>query len=364
MTLFVTNTYAGMILDASASGVTVVTGTPAQARTALELGTAALAASSDFAAASHTHDDRYYTNSEVDTLLLSYLTVASAAASYQLLDADLTAIGGLSGTAGYLKKTAANTWSLDTSTFLVAADLSSYLTSAVAASTYLPLAGGTLTGQLCTAPSVAAHSGFKIPAATAAPDTPSTGDMWVTTSGNDFAIYVASTVRTVAFVNRAQTYTAKQTFLTSTAGSASINIPHGVTVTSLSNGDVWSTTAGWFVRTNGATEQLATYTARISSNTSSSTPTPDFAAYDQYLLTALAANATFGSPTGTLSDGMKRIIRIKDNGTARTLSWNAIYRAIGVTLPSTTVISKTHYVGMVYNAADTKWDVLAVGAEA
>lgn len=36
----------------------------------------------------------------------------------QPLDADLTSIAGLAGTAGYLKKTAANTWSLDNSTFV------------------------------------------------------------------------------------------------------------------------------------------------------------------------------------------------------------------------------------------------------
>ena len=36
----------------------------------------------------------------------------------QALDADLTAIAGLAGTSGFLKKTAANTWALDTSTYL------------------------------------------------------------------------------------------------------------------------------------------------------------------------------------------------------------------------------------------------------
>ncbi len=47
-----------------------------------------------------------------------YLTTSSAASTYQPLDADLTAIAGLAGTSGFLKKTAANTWSLDTSTYL------------------------------------------------------------------------------------------------------------------------------------------------------------------------------------------------------------------------------------------------------
>ena len=54
-------------------------------------------------------------------LTVDYATVGAAASghthSYQAADADLLAIGGLTGTSGYLKKTAADTWTLDTSTF-------------------------------------------------------------------------------------------------------------------------------------------------------------------------------------------------------------------------------------------------------
>jgi predicted heme/steroid binding protein len=63
-----------------------------------------------------------YTGAAV--LTVDYSTVGAAAAShthsYQAADADLLAIGGLTGTSGYLKKTAADTWTLDTSTFLTA----------------------------------------------------------------------------------------------------------------------------------------------------------------------------------------------------------------------------------------------------
>ncbi len=45
------------------------------------------------------------------------LTEETAASTYQPLDADLTAIAGLSGTSGFLKKTAANTWTLDTTSY-------------------------------------------------------------------------------------------------------------------------------------------------------------------------------------------------------------------------------------------------------
>jgi hypothetical protein len=91
------------------------------------------------------------------------------------------------------------------------------------------------------------------------------------------------------------------------------------------------------------------------------TPTGDTA--DQYEVTALAAGATIAAPSGTPTDGQKLVLRIKDNGTARALTWtttSGAYRAVGVTLPTTTVISKVLYVGCVYNAQDSFWDVLAV----
>ena len=45
-------------------------------------------------------------------------TVSTELGNKQPLDADLTAIAGLTGTSGFLKKTAADTWSLDTDTYL------------------------------------------------------------------------------------------------------------------------------------------------------------------------------------------------------------------------------------------------------
>lgn len=102
---------------------------------------------------------------------------------------------------------------------------------------------------------------------------------------------------------------------------------------------------------------------RVTSVTSSSTPTPNADTTDRYLLTALAVGATFGAPTGSPVEGQSLIIRIKDNGTPQTLAWNAIYRAVNVTLPTTTVASSLLYVGAVYNAVDTKWDVVTVAEQ-
>ena len=99
---------------------------------------------------------------------------------------------------------------------------------------------------------------------------------------------------------------------------------------------------------------------RVGTTASSGTPTPDGDNNDVFTITALAANATFAVPTGTPTDGQTLLIRIKDNGTARTLAFNAIYRAgTDISLPTTTTLSKTLYLGFVYNAADTKWDLAA-----
>lgn len=98
--------------------------------------------------------------------------------------------------------------------------------------------------------------------------------------------------------------------------------------------------------------------------TSAATITPTVNLADVYTVTALAEAATIAAPTGSVTDGQALILRIEDNGTGRALTWNAIYRAIGVTLPTTTVAGKQLYVGMRYHAIDNKYDVLGIAREA
>ena len=80
----------------------------------------------------------------------------------------------------------------------------------------------------------------------------------------------------------------------------------------------------------------------------------------QSSVTALATGLTINAPTGTPIDGQKLTIRIKDNGTSQTLSFNPIFRAFGAALPVATTISKVSYIGSIYNASDSAWDVVSV----
>ena len=109
---------------------------------------------------------------------------------------------------------------------------------------------------------------------------------------------------------------------------------------------------------------LMNHYSRANGTASSATPTPNADTTDVYYITAQAEAATFGAPTGTPHNGQKLIIRILDNGTARALAWNAIYASRGATLPATTVLGKTHYVGLIYNSNTTTWDCVAATAEA
>lgn len=81
-------------------------------------------------------------------------------------------------------------------------------------------------------------------------------------------------------------------------------------------------------------------------------------------ITALASDLTINAPTATLTDGLKLIVRILDDGTSRNLTWDAFYREIGVTLPAATTINKLLYVGCIYNADNNTFDVVAVKTQA
>ncbi len=108
---------------------------------------------------------------------------------------------------------------------------------------------------------------------------------------------------------------------------------------------------------------IDTRSARVQSVASAATVTPT-SANDLIKITAQAAALALANPTGTFTEGQDFMIRIKDNGTARAITFDTKYRAIGVTLPTTTTISKTMYLGVIYNATDDKFDVLATPTEA
>lgn len=107
-------------------------------------------------------------------------------------------------------------------------------------------------------------------------------------------------------------------------------------------------------------------TPRATTEASSATPTINTDNTDIHTITALAANITSFTTnlSGTPTEGQKLIIRIIDNGTARTIAWGASFAARGVALPTTTVLSKYLYVGFIWNTVTSTWDCIASSQEA
>ena len=112
----------------------------------------------------------------------------------------------------------------------------------------------------------------------------------------------------------------------------------------------WNGTAWEKIKGNIESVSVATATT-LTSNVDTS---------EMEIVSALAGTLTIVSPTGTPHEGQKLTFRIKDDGTARLVVWDAIFEDYTGSLPSTTIANKTVYVGCKYNAIDTKWDVVAV----
>lgn len=105
--------------------------------------------------------------------------------------------------------------------------------------------------------------------------------------------------------------------------------------------------------------------ARITTITSSATPTINTDNCDAVTITALAAAITSMTTnlSGTPSNFDQLLIRIKDDGTARAITWGSSFEACGAALPTTTVVSKRLYVLFIYDSVAGKWGCVSTAQE-
>lgn len=96
--------------------------------------------------------------------------------------------------------------------------------------------------------------------------------------------------------------------------------------------------------------------ASVQAVASTSTLTPA-ATNDVVIVSAQAAALTIANPSGTEEEGRGFVLRIRDNGVARALTWGTKYRAVGGALPAATVAGGWLYLPATYNGTDDKWDV-------
>lgn len=254
-----------------------------------------------------------------DTVPGSAVDLSGLASLYQALDATLTALAGLAtGANKFPYSTGTDTFSQADITaagraLLDDADAAAQIVTLGLAALFQPL-----DGDLTTIAAITSGTGNVMAA---------DGSGWV-----------------------AKSYTALKTALALVAADVG-----------LGNVDNTSNTTE---RAAARTLTNARITKRIGTTTTSSSLTIDSNSYDQYNLTAQSGVITVNAPTGTPTDAQQLMIRIKCPTTIGAITWNAAFRALGVTNPTTTVAGKTTYVGCMWNAADSVWDVLATGQQA
>ena len=97
----------------------------------------------------------------------------------------------------------------------------------------------------------------------------------------------------------------------------------------------------------------------IQSVVSATTVTPNSSNYG-IVITAQASALTIANPTGVWLEMQPFMIRIKDNGTARAITWGNKFNAVNISLPTSTILGGILYVGGVYNKTADTFDVLGV----
>ena len=186
-------------------------------------------------------------------------------------------------------------------------------------------------------------------------------------TGKSALVYVDGT-NVAPMINYLPSLTLGTALALANGGTGSTGVASGVVT---SNGTAFSSIAqpaGDLVGTT-ATQTISNkaITSRIASVASAgATATPNGNTTDQYIITAQDQAVAFANITGSPVDGQKLIIRIKDNGTPRAITWSSGsggYRPVGASLPTTTAANKVTYIGCIYNSSALYWDVIAVAQE-
>jgi hypothetical protein len=134
-------------------------------------------------------------------------------------------------------------------------------------------------------------------------------------------------------------------------------------------GDVlWNTGSSgppaWRATANGigaSANWQAVGAKRTQTLTNAASVTFNVDSFDGGVLTALSQTTNFVNPTGTPVNGQQYLLRVKSTS-SQSLTWDTQFRGGSDTaLPSaTTGSTKTDYYGFSWNAADSKWDIIAV----
>lgn len=100
---------------------------------------------------------------------------------------------------------------------------------------------------------------------------------------------------------------------------------------------------------------------RVQTVVSSASITPLAGSIDMVRVTSLAINTTINNPSGSPVEGQILDLRIRDNGTGRTIGFGAGYRfSSSLANPGTTTANRTIYYKFKYNETEAYWDCVEI----
>ena len=169
-----------------------------------------------------------------------------------------------------------------------------------------------------------------------------------------FGYVTSSALAGYASKSADNTYTGKQTFSASTTTRATLTIPHGTAPTTPTNGDVWSTTSGLFMRQNGTTQQFVDI-GSTQTLTGAKTFSGTFvvSATTSSLGTSTTSNNTTNVGTGAVGSAANKFVNIATGGTAGSATTTVIGTSSGGT-NSITINGPTTMNGTVTHPAGAK----------
>jgi hypothetical protein len=145
-----------------------------------------------------------------------------------------------------------------------------------------------------------------------------------------------------------------------TAGTNNTNVLVGTVTAQSGNYSVYSASSYTSSFVGGISSTRIT--PRTGTVTSNANPTINTDNVDFFSITAQSVNVTSMTTnlSGTPTDAQKLWIAITDNGTPRTITWGASFESSTYfTLPGTTLASTRMDIGFVWNAATSKWRMVA-----